>query len=76
MIFPLLSFRTISAPPFVSENEENPILEILFGNESRASSFIKITKLSGSITASGKSFSELPITNFHPLNEKSLLVLL
>ena len=71
-----MSFRIISAPPFVSEIEENPILEMLFGNESRASSFIKITKLSGSIIDVGNCFSVVPIVMDQSVKSIAVFVLL
>ena len=61
IVFPLLSFKTISAPTFVREIEEKPILEILLGKELSASSFTKRTKLSGSIFEVGKPFSVVSI---------------
>ena len=54
MVFPVLFFRIISAPEFVNEIEENPIFEIFPGKKIWASSFVKITKLFGSILDSGK----------------------
>ena len=61
IIAPVLSFSMTTDPSFVKAIEENPILEILFGKESITSSFIKITKLSGSIIATGKTLSVVPM---------------